>query len=70
MKNKKLSLAGLMSKANAVTTAEALNAIKGREETKCHHLKQVAPVKCEMPIMKAEMSVKQGVANTTTPVYC
>jgi hypothetical protein len=35
-KMKKLSLAELAAKANAVTNAEALNAIKGGELTLCH----------------------------------
>lgn len=36
MENKKMSLAELKAKANVINTAEALNAIKGGEETKCH----------------------------------
>lgn len=36
MENKKLSLAELKAKANAVNTAEALNAIKGGAATACH----------------------------------
>jgi hypothetical protein len=34
--NKKMNFAQLKAKANAVTTAEALNAIKGGEQTSCH----------------------------------
>jgi hypothetical protein len=34
--NKKMSFAELKAKASAVTTAEALNAIKGGAETRCH----------------------------------
>jgi hypothetical protein len=36
MENKKMSLAELKAKANAVNTAEALNAIKGGVATVCH----------------------------------
>jgi|JI61114C2RNA_FD_contig_101_282366_length_281_multi_21_in_0_out_0_1 hypothetical protein len=36
MENKKMSLAELKAKANAVNTAEALNAIKGGEAVVCH----------------------------------
>ena len=36
MENKKMSLAELKAKANAVTTAEALNAIKGGTAVVCH----------------------------------
>ncbi len=36
MENKKMSFAELKAKANAVTTAEALNAIKGGETVVCH----------------------------------
>jgi hypothetical protein len=35
MENKKLSLAELKAKANAITTAEALNAIKGGATQGC-----------------------------------
>lgn len=34
--NTKLSLAELKAKANAVSTAKALNAIKGGNAVKCH----------------------------------
>ncbi len=42
---KKLSLAELAAKANAVTNAEALNAIKGGELTLCHDGKCDPPVR-------------------------
>ena len=36
MENKKMTFAELKAKANAVTTIEALNAIKGGEQIRCH----------------------------------
>ncbi|PBQ33240.1 hypothetical protein CNR22_16150 [Sphingobacteriaceae bacterium] len=51
MEIKKLSLAELKAKANAVTTAEALNAIKGGAQVKCHY-PIIEPIKCELPTMK------------------
>jgi hypothetical protein len=51
-----------MAKANAVTSAEALNAIKGGEQTNCHEpIKNIAPVKCDMPTMKEELLMKNPV---------
>lgn len=51
---KKLSLAELAAKANAVTNVEALNAIKGGEQTQCHD------GKCDLRAVPTNLPVPSG----------